>query len=645
MEIKQYFHLARRWAWLVILGLVLGIAGGYVFSIYQTPVYQASTRVMVNSSSNGMASNVYTSYNDQQLAQTYSQLLTTRPLLDGVVETLGYPVSAAQVTAQTTQGSPIIRITVENPDPQKAADVANQLVEQLIERNETLQAGQYAASEESLQLQISQVEEQISRYQTDLDTISSKSISEQLALVTQQMEPLQAEVTQLNKDIALLTPAWNQERKSKIAEMEARLNQITPLLTLYQQIYTNLVVLGNPGSTVGNDSPVVTRLQSTLELYQQLYLNLMTSRESIRLARLQNTPNVVQVDPAVVPSKPVRPQPVQNTLLAGAVGFMLMAGIAFLVEYLDDTIKTPEDVERVLELPVIGFIAQMDSPKGSEEYLYVSRQPRSPVSEAFRSLRVNLEFAGVDRPLRTILVTSPGPGEGKTTVSANLAAIIAQGGKTCLLIDADMRRPRVHKVLGIPNRLGLSDLFRDRSNLRSVYSNWNGHTGMSVMTSGSLPPNPSELLGSDRMAFILGEVSSDAEVVIIDSPPTLVTDAQVLSSKVDGVVLVIQPGNTHADAAQAALEQFRRAGGRVLGVVFNRIPRNRDHYYGGYRYYSPYYSGGYYHYHYRSKDAGLDKSDADKSNGRGASKSLFGRSKKHKHVAEKVHEQDASPNE
>ena len=626
MELKEYFRIVQRWLWLLVLGLVLGGAGGYLFSRYQTPVYQTTTKVLVRSSTNGMASDAYAGYyGDQQLAQTYVQLLTTQPFLDGVKDALGYGVSSKQITVQQVeQGIPIIKITVEDADPQKAADIANNLVQVLIDRNESLQTGQYAASEQSLQVQITQVQEQIAQYQSDLDNISTKSISEQLTLVQAQMEPLQTEATQLQKDIALLTPAWNQERKSKIAEMQARLDQITPLLNLYQQIYTNLVVLGNPGASVSNDSPAVARLQSTLDLYQQIYLNLINSRESIRLARLQNTPNVVQIEAAPVPFEPVRPQPVSSTLLAGAVGLMLMAGLVFLIEYLDDTLRTPEDVERALKLPVIGYIAEMQAPKSQDEYLYVNRQPRSPVSEAFRSLRVNLEYAGVDRPLHTILVTSPGPGEGKTTVAANLAAIIAQAGKNVLLLDADLRRPKIHKVLGVTNRIGLSDLFRERLSLQSVRNRWNGTKEMAVITSGTLPPNPAELLGSDRMGFILGELSSSAEVVVIDSPPTVVTDAQVMAPKVDGILLVIQPGQTRADSATAACEQFERAGGRLLGVVFNRIPRNRNHYYGGYRYYSPYYySEGYYQK--ASKDAGLESVPVHKSEKQPPPSSTLGR--------------------
>ena len=212
MEIRQYLSIARRWAWLLILGLVLGTAGGYGFGNLQTPVYQTTTKIMVSSSANAVSSNSYAIYSDQQLAQTYVQLLTTQPILDGVAASLGYPVSACrQITAQQIQsGSQIIKITVENSNPQSAADIANQLVQVLIEQNEILQAGRYAASDESLQVQIEQVEQQIAKYQTDLDNVSTKSVSEQLALVTEQMAPLQAEVLQLQKEIALLSPTTSQ---------------------------------------------------------------------------------------------------------------------------------------------------------------------------------------------------------------------------------------------------------------------------------------------------------------------------------------------------------------------------------------------------------------------------------------------------
>jgi capsular exopolysaccharide synthesis family protein len=469
------------------------------------------------------------------------------------------------------------------------------LVDVLIEQNEILQSGRYATTEESIQAQIAQVEEQINSLQKQVDEISTRNFQDQLYEVEAQIEPLQLEVASLQKEIAALEPAWSLERKTQIAEKQARIDQIEPLLQLYQQIYSNLIVLGKPVDSGTNGSSRLAHLQSTLDLYQNLYINLLGSLETVRLARLQNTPNIVQIEPASQPGAPIRPRPLMNTALAAAVGLMLAAGIIFLVEYLDDTIKTPEDVERALGIPVLGFVAEMHYKTKSAEEVYVSRQPRSPVSEAFRSLRTNLEFASVKGPIRTIIVTSPGPAEGKTTVAVNLAAIFALSGKRVALVDADMRRPYVHRLMGLPNRDGLSTLFRSQEAVHTVSRNKLDLPHLMVITSGSLPPNPAELLGSERMSQLLDDLQEQVDVVVIDTPPSLVADAQILSAKVDAVLMVIQPGKTHTDSAQASLELFKRTGSRVIGIVLNRIPRNRDYYYGGYKYYSQYSENkGYY---------------------------------------------------
>lgn len=598
MEISYYLSIARRWAWLLILGLVLGTLSGYGVARLQTPVYQASTRVIASrasmqaaSSGNTAGGSDYYYISDQQLMQTYIELLKSSTIFDRVSQILGYPVSSLQIQAAQVRDTRILEITVEDTDPQHAADIANAVVEALIVQNNEIEASRYRNSDESLQTQIKQVEEQITIYQTTLDNQSSVTLSEQLAQVEAQMVPLRTEVTQLKKDISLLTPTINAERISKVADLNARLDQIQPLLDLYQKIYADLVVMGASGATQ-NDNAATTRLQSTLVLYQQIYLNLINTRESIRLSRLQNSQSIDQIQVAIVPISPIRPQPLSSALLSGIVGLMLAAGIVFLIEYLDDTLKTPEDVERILGIPLIGYIAEMEAGGKDELSVYVAKQPRSPVSEAFRSLRTNLEFSAVDKPLRIILVTGAEAGDGKTTIATNLASIIAQGGKRVALMDCDLRRPRVHRFLGIQNRVGMTDLFRDNLDMDSVIQQWtdSGSASLSVVTSGSLPPNPTELLGSQKMDFILSEISNRADVIVIDSPPSMVSDAQVLAAKVDGVLLVIQPGKTHMGAARATREQLDRAGARVVGAVFNRIPRKSSYYYGGYRYYSPYYS-------------------------------------------------------
>ena len=587
MELRQYLQIIRRWAWLLIVGLILGGAGGYVGSRMQEPVYQASTRAMVLRAPQERPSDL--SYlSDQQLVQTYVQLLNTQPVRDGASARLGYAIGKEQITVQQTRDTQIIEVIVEDGNPQRVAEIANVLVDVLIEQNETLQTGRYASTEESIQAQIAQVEKQISNIQLEVDELSTQSFQDQLNEVETQIKPLQDEVSTLRQEIAALTPANNLERKTQIAEKQARIDQIQPLLNLYQQIYSNLVVLGRPVESGNNASSRLTQLQSTLDLYQNLYINLLSSLETVRLARLQNTPNIVQIEPAAVPQAPIRPRPLMNTALAAAVGLMLAAGIVFLVEYLDDTLKTPEHVERVLGIPVLGFVAEIQSKGKSAEDVYVSRQPRSPVSEAFRSLRTNLEFASVQKPIHTILVTSPGPAEGKTTVAVNLAAIFALSGKRVALLDADMRRPCVHRLLGMPNREGLSNLFRSQEGAHSVSRTKLELPQLMVITSGSLPPNPAELLGSERMSTILAELQGLVDIIVIDTPPSLVADAQILGGKVDAVLLVVQPGHTHAEAARASLELFQRSGARVIGTVLNRIPRNRDYYYGGYKYYSPY---------------------------------------------------------
>lgn len=627
MELKQYLSIIRRWAWLLILGLLLGAAGGYWGSSNQTPIYEASTRLLVMRAPQEKTSD-YTYLSDQQLTQTYIQLVTTKPVLDAVSAELDYVLDPESLKVQQIRDTQVIQLTVEDENAERAASIANALIAQLITQNEALQAGRFTSTEANLQEQIKQMEAQISGLQTVITQVSNQNLKDQMTELEAQIAPLQEEKTKLEQEIALLEPAYTSERKTSIAEKESRLSQIEPLLKLYQQIYSNLVVLGKPMDTGGADNIRLTQLQSTLELYQGIYINLLNSLESIRLARLQNTPNIVQIEPAAMPLDPVRPRPIQNTILAGIVGLMLAAGIIFLVEYLDDTIKTMEDVERILQVPVIGYIAEIQHNTKSEEGLYVVRQPRSPVSEAFRLLRTNLEFAGVDRPIRRLLITSTGPNEGKTTIAVNLAAIMAQGGKKVLMMDGDLRRPKVHRFLRLSNQFGLSDLFRGNVTVPMVSQHASDLENISVITTGSLPPNPSELLASIKMDSILEEASRESDIVILDGPPTLVADVQILAAKVDGVIMIVYPGHTQADTARATMEQLKRAGARVVGVVLNRIPRHRADYYGGYRHYSPYYSG----YHY---DVG-----SDSKNGRLSIKRLLGRrsfgSNGHKIIEQKI---------
>ncbi|MBI3162051.1 MAG: hypothetical protein HYZ23_06060, partial [Chloroflexi bacterium] len=252
-DLSQILLIARRWAWLLVVGLILGAGIAYGSARLQTPIYQANTRVIASratmqavSGGSTTGSDVYY-VSEQVLMQTFIELLKSSAIFEKVTQTLGYPVSPKQVVAGQVGTTRILSITVEDPNPQRAADIANAMVQALIEQNDEIETGRFKAQSESLQSQIKQVEEQIAFYQTTMDNQSSVTLSEQLAQVQAQMEPLQTEIIQLQKDIAILTPARSLTDKTKLVELEGRLSQIQPLVKLYQEIYTNLVVMGSSG--------------------------------------------------------------------------------------------------------------------------------------------------------------------------------------------------------------------------------------------------------------------------------------------------------------------------------------------------------------------------------------------------------------
>ncbi len=603
MEIKEYLRIAWHWAWLLVLGLVLGGISAYFYANSQTRIYQTSIRVQIVTALRTGASYDYSSYiEQQQLAQTYVQTLRSRPVTDAVAERIGGIVTPGQIRAQIVENTQLIDVFVTDTDPQRTALVANTLVDVFIERNNLIQAERFNESERSLEAQIDQIDTQIDALQATSLAVNTEQSQEAIAKALTEIERLQKEILAVKTSLdelrsparpqdSFFTPTPSVEVRSQINEKELELKQLETTYNLYQQIYTNLVVLGE-GRSVSNINLEQEQMQSTLALYRQIRANLLASYENVRLARLSSTSNIVAIEPAIVPGGPISPQPLQTGMLGAAVGLMLAGGIVFLIEYLDDTIKSADQAAAILGVPVIGYIAELEHDSNKA---YVAENPRSPVSEAFRTLRTNLEFAGVDKPIKSILIVSAHPGEGKSTVAANLAVTIAQGGKKTLLIDADLRRPRVHYYLDLPNRIGLSNLFRDSMSIADVAHQWKD-TSLKVITSGGVPPNPADLLASDRMAAILAAAEKEMDMVVVDAPPFLVADASILASRIDGVLFVIYPGKTPVDAAVTTLQQMRRAGANVLGLVLNRIPRNRPNYYGGYRYYSGYAKGEYGYY-------------------------------------------------
>ena len=342
------------------------------------------------------------------------------------------------------------------------------------------------------------------------------------------------------------------------------------------------VLLGMPERTADQDADLLA-LEGRLTTLRSTYAMLLSFVSDASAGVL------TVIEPAVAPTEPVWPRPLLNALLAAALGFILATGLAFVVEYLDDSIKDPDAIREAANLSTLGTIAKLNVGRNHGEMyrLAMLLYPRSTAAEAFRTLRSNLEFASVDSPIRTLLVTSAMPGEGKTVTASNLAIVFAQTGRRVLLVDADLRKPGVHAAFNIVNGRGLTTILRGVEDDVATVTHTTEEDNLRVLTAGPLPPNPAELLGSQRMRTVLDRLKADADLLILDSPPVqAVTDSAILSSYVDGTLLVIDARRSRRRAVRLARETLERAGAKVLGAVLNRVPARGAAGYG-------YYGGGY----------------------------------------------------
>lgn len=537
IDLRQYVGILRRWWWLWMATTLIAGLTALLVSLNTTPVYKATTQLLIQQASNPSDAVTYSDIMlSERLARTYAKLLTTRPVLERTLKELGLEGQISieelkeRISVQPVRDTTLIQLGVEDTDPERAIALANKLPEVFARYNEQIQLSRFQESKRSLEQQLKRLEEELSRAQKQLANL---------------------------KDDAASDPAD------------------------------------------------ITRLETQITTLQASYANLLKQYEEIRLAEAQSVDNIIISEPATTAEK-VRPRTLLNTLLAAIVGLMLGIGAVFLKEYLDDTIKTPDEIERTYRVPVLAGIAEVAELNEEKNHkkrkkdnkkpaLVVHTRAQEPISEAFRALRTNLQFASVDTPLHSLVVTSPEPSEGKSFVAANLAIVIAQADKRVILVDADIRKPNVHRMFELPRFPGLTNALLDAS-VQEIerYLQNTDIENLRVMTAGVEAPNPAELLGSQRMQKILDALLDLADMVIIDTPPVLVaTDAAILASKSDGVLIVARVGQTHHPALQNALKEIQRVNAHIVGIVLNGLPSKRsDYYYKYYPYQYRYYGDG-----------------------------------------------------
>lgn len=364
-------------------------------------------------------------------------------------------------------------------------------------------------------------------------------------------------------------------------------------------------------------SLIYERLTSSVERQRKLFDALVERLGQVDLTGFSETTNIRIVQQADAPKLPIAPKITRTIILGAVLGLMLGIGLAFFFDYLDDTVKTPEDVERHLRVSALGFVPdiEVDKKRGAmdgfaQRGMFSLIKPRSSVSEAYRATRTSIYFSSTSKSAKTILITSVEPKEGKTTTASNLALVMAQSGDRVLLVDADLRKPMVHDVFGLANESGLTEVLADEASVEDLIfqPKYDGKKieNLDVLLCGTKTRNPAELLGSARMRKLVSELSQKYDRIIFDSPPVLIaTDASILADICDGIVLVVKAASCRRGPAQRAKQQLESVNGTILGGLLNDVLPSKARY--GYYGYSGYYYYDYSHYH---KDYyGSDKED------------------------------------
>jgi len=408
------------------------------------------------------------------------------------------------------------------------------------------------------------------------------------------------EVLEAKKNLDNLKRELEERLKQRVREEVGENLTLNPLqserISAQLEIFTNeakkkalenyLQPLEAKLSTLPDKSLAYARLQRERQTLSTLYTDLLQRLQEARVRETTTRGNAYIAETATLPTSPAFPP--RNLLISTGfiLAIFLSVAAALLAEYLDDTVKAPVDAERDLGVAVLGAVPQFEAKEGN---LPVLTQPRSSAAEAFRTLRANIKFSQLDKPLKVLLVTSSIKGEGKTVVASNLALTFSTGGVRTLLIDCDMRHPEVHRLFGFERDKGLTNVLVGEEKLeecvREVGEN------LFVLPCGPVPPNPVEMLDSQKMRDLLSECKEKFDMVVIDSPPIMgMADALVLSAISDGVLMLAKSGSTRRGVFRQAMASLEKAGGRLLGLVLNFLVPRRGYYY---YYYYYYYGYGY----------------------------------------------------
>lgn len=582
-------HLAvLRKRWRTVLATFLGfLAAAAALNLRLPPVYQATSRIVIGSPANrGLLSDGITPlegyFLERRSFETQLEVIKSEPVALRAAEMLGWvdtetppaerewralAVKAA-VSVQHLRDTRIVLIHASDSRPDRAQALANAVGHAYIEYSEEQGAEARSRSVAWLTEEIDTLREKLRSSEEQLvDYTTTERIDPAETAAAPPGEPevvdeaLRTQLAAAELELSRLLGRYRarhpkvEEARQRVAGLRHRVSrsQLSRAQESRRLIQYRL-------------------LKREAELDQQMYEVLLKKLKEADVSGGISEPQIRVLEEAKRPAAPVAPRTVRNLGVAGVLALCLALALAYLVEYFDRSVGSAEDVMRTVGLPTLGVVGTFARSRRPGDGLAVETPGR--VGEMFRTLRTNLRFSHVDVPRRVVLVTSTGPEEGKSTIVANLGASLAQSGRRTLLVDTDLRRPSLHRVLGVSRNAGLADVLAGDATLEEAVRPTR-IPGLDVLVAGTVPANPAELIESARLQALVRTLRESYEYVVLDSPPSAgLVDASLLSALADGVLFVIEPRRFDLRLVRVALRQLERAGARLYGVVLNKAPRD-----------------------------------------------------------------------
>ncbi|MDP8299590.1 MAG: polysaccharide biosynthesis tyrosine autokinase [Candidatus Tantalella remota] len=629
IDLREYVRVLLERKWLIISCTLILCTVALIRVFLMKPVYESSVQVLIEKEAPRVVNIEQVTpetFTGREYYQTQYKILKSRVIAERVNDELGGyqpwsefggreqknkqdkpPITKDQrvrallgrVSINPIPNTQLVSIKVEDVSPVLAAKIANLWAENYISYllDTQYDASQYASG---------WLQDKIKDAKTRLEKAEQQSL----------------EYRKANKEVvadADSEASMLQKLYEKKAELEISLSEN---LQYYKSKHPEIIAIKTEIDSVerkidsekekelnASDKEIkYNMLKREVDMNRKIYNSFLRRIGETAVTGELKTTNIRIIDKAIVPEHPSKPKKKRNLIIAFFIGIMGGSGLAFLIEGLDQSIKTPEDVKNHLRLPVLGSIAfpTKDDEKNIQPEFISNQKPRSTTAEAYRSLRTSIIFTAVEHKRKVILCTSAGPQEGKTTTVINLAIVMAQSGEKTILIDADLRQPKIEKNFNISTEHGMTEVLAGNEELDKVIHKTDIEN-LDVIACGAIPPNPSELLGSKKMDELLKKLGEKYDRILVDTPPVLaVTDAVVLSGKVDGVVVVVRAGETNRNAVLKTKEILEHVNSsEIIGTVLNMVETARG---GGYHYYYHYYGKKYGHY---GEDA--DKSKSKKS--------------------------------